>query len=209
MFSLLDLFCGEGGAGAGYAASGFSIVGIDNRRQKKYPFKFIQADALEYLKEHGKNFNVVHASPPCQKYSFLTPHAARTKHPDIINETRAALIENGKPYIIENVPGARHLLKNPLMLCGTMFFLKIRRHRFFEIYPRIAPPILFCDHSFNPVLLSGVSRLKGIRQEHKAKYCRSAAGLPWLSRKGLDNAIPPAYTEFIGKEIIKLLEKGK
>ena len=126
---LLDLFCGAGGCSAGYVRAGFKVVGVDNKCQKNYPYEFIQADALEYVRSHGHEYDVIHASPPCQAYSCLTPARYKHNHADMIDETRDALEESKKPFVIENVSGARHKLKSPLMLCGSMFGLPIRRHR--------------------------------------------------------------------------------
>jgi DNA (cytosine-5)-methyltransferase 1 len=206
---LLDLFCCQGGAGMGYHRAGFEVVGIDHKPQPRYPFEFHQADAFEYLKKHGKEFDVIHASPPCQRYSGLTPIAYRGRHPNLIASTRIALQSIGKPYVIENVRGAMRLLERPIMLCGTMFGLRVRRHRYFEIFPNIAPPILGCDHSFQCILISGSPRRKinGIlnRDEPSAKEMRDAADLQWMTRKGMDEAIPPAYTEWIGKQLINII----
>lgn len=129
---LLDLFCGAGGAAMGYYRSGFAdITGIDNRPQKHYPFRFILADALEYLAEHGREYDVIHASPPCQGYSACkTMHTSRCKtYPMLIPDLRARLSPN-KIWIIENVYGSP--LINSVMLCGLSFNLKLFRHRYFE-----------------------------------------------------------------------------
>jgi len=204
-FKLLDLFCCAGGASAGYAKAGFECVGVDINNQPRYPFEFHQADAFEYLHQYGEHFDVIHASPPCQRYSQLTPKEYRGNHPDYIDLIRSDLLTLGKPYVIENVPGARALLKSPLMLCGTMFGLRIRRHRFFEIVPRIAPPLLACDHTFYPVLISGTHKRKGGRFEYSAQSCRDASGLHWMTRKEMDEAIPPAFTCFIGEQLVAQL----
>lgn len=131
---LLDLFCGAGGGGYGYHLAGFDIVGVDIVAQPRYPFAFVQADALEYVAAHGREFDAIHASPPCQKFTALGRlHAANgyyARHVDLIAETRQALRRLGLPYVIENVPGAP--LENPVMLCGSMFGLRVYRHRIFE-----------------------------------------------------------------------------
>ena len=131
---LLDLFCGAGGAAMGYYRAGFeNIVGIDNKPQPNYPFEFIQVDALEYLVEHGSEYDIIHASPPCQAFSWA---AARwdKEYPDLISATRDLLLRTGKQYIIENVITAP--IEKSLLLCGTMFGLGVIRHRHFEIYIR-------------------------------------------------------------------------
>lgn len=104
---LLDLFCGAGGAAMGYHRAGFDVVGVDIKPQKHYPFEFHQGDALEYVAAHGHEYDVIHASPPCQGYSEETPLEYRGNHPRMIGAVRDALQKIGKPYIIENVDGAR------------------------------------------------------------------------------------------------------
>lgn len=200
---LLDLFCGAGGAAAGYYRAGFlDITGIDIKPQPHYPYKFIQGDALEYLAQHGGEYDFIHASPPCQRYSECTPVQYRKNHPDLIEPTRKLLQRTGMPYVIENVEGARFLLHNPVMLCGSMFGLKIWRHRYFEIsfdLGALTPP---CNHGFEPVLISGTTRRKaerGGRFEYAVEQRRAAAGIDWMTGRELDDAIPPVYTEFIGR----------
>ena len=113
----------------GYQRAGFDeIVGVDNQLQSRYPFLFVQADALEYVAEHGSEFDAIHASPPCQKYSRLTRNKA--KHPDLYDPTRELLLASGRPWIIENVIGAPY--GYGFVLCGSMFDLPVRRHRNFE-----------------------------------------------------------------------------
>lgn len=204
---LLDLFCGAGGCAVGYYRAGFhDITGIDINPQPRYPYHFIQADALEYLAEHGHEYDFIHASPPCQFYSNMTPTAYKANHADLIDQTRQALEATGKPYAIENVAGARQRLVNPIMLCGTMFGLNVWRHRYFEIWPEqffLLPP---CQHVGNPVLITGVTRLAGKKRvENSADECRAASGLDWMTRKEMDEAIPPAYTQYIGEQLMRLI----
>ena len=197
---LLDLFCGAGGAGMGYHRAGFEVVGVDIAPQPHYPFRFIQADALEFVAEYGREFDAIHASPPCQRYSVCTPVWARESHPHLIAATREVLSATGKPFVIENVAGARPLLREPVMLCGTMFGLEVWRHRWFEVWPPrlvITPP---CNHSRPPVLVSGTTRRKSRgRREYTMAEKRAATGIDWMTTRELDESIPPAYTEFIGK----------
>lgn len=204
---LLDLFCGAGGCSAGYAAAGFEIVGVDINPQRNYPFEFIQMDALEAIKKYGPSFDIIHASPPCQRYSILTPIEYKNNHPDLLVPTRKAIktLED-KIYIIENVPGARHLMINPIMICGTMFGMNLWRHRYFECNPVLTFPPATCNHSKNPVMISGTSRrhVEGKRVgENTAEECRKESGLTWMTRKEMDEAIPPAYTEWIGNQLLK------
>ena len=203
---LLDLFCGAGGAAMGYHCADFEVVGVDNRPQAHYPFEFYQADALEYLAEHGHEFDVIHASPPCQRYCRLTPKERRESHPDLLPVIADMLRAFDKPYVIENIPDARHLLQSPFMLCGTMFGLPIWRHRFFESNCMglvMFPP---CNHSSVPILVSGTTRRKGIkRQDAPAAVRRSAMGTEWMTTTEMDEAIPPAYAEFIGRMLMGVL----
>jgi DNA (cytosine-5)-methyltransferase 1 len=198
---LLDLFCCEGGAGEGYRRAGFDVTGVDNQPQPKNPHRFILADAMAYLIDHGHEYDFIHASPPCQAFSKAQRIQNRL-HPDYITPTRELLLKLGKPYIIENVPGAP--LINPVELCGAMFGLRLYRHRLFETnWPLVAPshpehvasqvkmgrPAL-ADQMIQPVgNFSGVAEARGVMQ------------MPWASRDGLREAIPPAYTEWIGLQM--------
>jgi len=129
---ILDLFCGAGGAGEGYRRVGFDVPGVDIKPQPRNPHTFVRGDALEYLRDHGHEYDAIHASPPCQGYSHLTPKEHKDNHEKLIDKLRVLLKRIGKPYIIENVAGAKHELENPIMLCGSMFNLRCQRHRFFE-----------------------------------------------------------------------------
>jgi len=206
---LLDLFCGAGGASKGYHDAGFDeIVGVDNQPQKCYPYDFVLGDALEYVAAHGHEFDVIHASPPCQAYS-ITKSLHNNSHPDLVAKTREALIATGKPYVIENVPGAP--LNATILLCGSMFGLKIIRHRYFETWP-VLPLILMppCNHqdSYRPYNTQ--------TEKRTTKKFQKAMGIDWMPPGGgagngktqmgtLSQAIPPAYTEFIGRHMIKFI----
>lgn len=205
---LLDLFCGAGGAGAGYARAGFDVVGVDLAPQPRYPFEFIQGDALEYLERYiwavpaPERFDVIHASPPCQRYSVATRD--KDKHPDLVPSVRDLLAYTGLPYVIENVPGAP--MRDPVVLCGSMFGLRVRRHRLFETnWPLLLVPP--CDHKGQgqPVGVYGGGTGKGQKRGRKVMSSAEAMEvmeMPWADRKGATQAIPPAYTEFIGKHLI-------
>lgn len=204
---ILDLYCCAGGAGMGYHNAGFEVTGIDNRPQKNYPFKFIQADAIEYLNEHHHEYDAFHASPPCQRYSVLTQPENKFNHPDLIGPTREALLLTGKPFLIENVPGARKLLINPVMLCGSMFELSIQRHRYFELSWTsliMTPP---CKHDCQPVLISGVTKrlTDGKRKMPSVAQRKIAIDIDWMVEVELDEAIPPAYTKYLGEILINHL----
>lgn len=204
---LLDLFCGAGGAAVGYHRAGFTdILGVDIKPQPHYPFAFVQGDALQYLEEHGHEFDTIHASPPCQRYSWCTPPIHRSHHPNSIPPLQDLLKKVGKPYVIENVAAARHLLHNPIMLCGSMFGLNIFRHRYFEISPSLFLLTPTCNHSFQPVLISGSTNRAGQpRFDYTVAQRKAAIGCSWMTNKELDQAIPPTYTHWIGQQILKEL----
>lgn len=209
---LLDLFCGAGGAAMGYHQAGFGVVGVDVNPQPKYPFEFIQANALTLDPVFVASFDVIHASPPCQSYTRKTATWGRERkhwpdHLELVEPTRGMLVASGLPYVIENVVGAP--LKHGLVLCGTMFGLRIIKHRIFEASFPLPLPTAGCDHSdvFNP--WHGAGRT--------AAEFRLAQDTPWIptgggaSRKAgvtgdLYNAIPPAYTRFIGEHVMALLD---
>ena len=146
---LLDLFCGAGGSAVGYHRAGFEVVGVDNRPQPRYPFEFIQADALDFVTppsgcQFGVYFDAIHASPPCQAFTDLKSMWNAGQHEDLITPLRPLLENTGLPYVIENVEGARSALRDPVTLCGSSFGLKVRRHRLFETnWPLMVPP---CAH---------------------------------------------------------------
>jgi len=206
---LLDTFSGAGGAAMGYHRAGFDVVGVDNRPQKRYPFEFHQADALEFIAQHGHEFDVIAASPPCQAYS-VTRSLHSNEHPDLVAATRDALRATGKPYVIENVPGAP--LTNYVILCGTMFGLQVIRHRWFEC----EPPILFAPASCNHTGRTGQSKgqyhtldksdlITCVGHNFQARSGRIAMGIDWMTRDELAQAIPPAYTEWLGRRILAAL----
>lgn len=206
---LLDLFCGAGGAAQGYYNAGFrDITGIDHMLQKRYPFDFVLADALEYLAKYGHEYDVIHASPPCQRFSHATPEAYKERHLDLITPTRELLQKFGKPYVIENVSGARRHLRNPMMLCGSMFGLNVFRHRYFEIWPSILVLVPPCNHSFVPVYVTGSTGYSGCgfpRKDATIAAKREAMGIDWMVTSEIDQAIPPVYTEWIGQQLRRVM----
>ncbi len=218
---LLDLYCGAGGAATGYHRAGFTeIVGVDIKPQKRYPFEFVQADALEYAAKYGKDFDMIASGPPCQLFSVTAP-LSRGNYPDLVGPTRETLQATGRPYVIENVPGAP--LINPIMLCGTMFpQLRVIRHRLFECWPVVWWPPAPCHHwgvassggrgksknnksGYIPGSLDNFDFITVAGNDYIAADGRRAMGIPWMTRKELSQAIPPPYTEWLGKEMLRLL----
>lgn len=207
---LLDLYSCAGGAGMGYSLTGFDVVGVDIKPQPRYPFEFHQADAIEYVQAHGHEFDAIHASPPCQAYS-KTQRIAGKKHPDLVDATRAALKATGRPYVIENVPGAP--LVDPVLLVGSMFGLRTMRPRLFEcsffVPFHLAPPAAARHAKMGRMArqgeymhIAGKGGQSGVGQQW-----REAMGIDWMSVRELSQAIPPAYTEYIGKYLLEAVRE--
>ena len=202
---LLDLFCCAGGAGVGYSRAGFDVVGVDIRPQPHYPFEFHQADALEYLAEHYQEFDAIHASPPCQDHTrSYTPYNHGTAH--FLPDVRNFLLSIDRPWVIENVPGAP--MRADYLLCGCMFKLpRLRRQRLFETSWHgfaLLPPCYHPDPIVTVVghgIPSGSSYLGKIGGKEYSRLARLAMGIDWMNRDELAQAIPPAYTEYIGSEL--------
>ncbi len=266
----LDIFCKAGGSSWGYHLAGFEVWGVDWEAQPRFPFRdrFIQTDALEYLHSADLgSFDLLAASPPCQRYSSATPVWARENHSDLIAPVREALIRSGKPWVIENVPGAP--LVNAIMLCGIMFGLRVFRHRFFETSSLVLAPsheshgsvrmgqdgycTITSGGCWRPLATrsprlgengfcsvsghgphSGERRRAGVRigvdgfvtiagggnsgmgdrsgggsirhrPEDGVVAWRRAMEIDWMTRDELAQAVPPAYTKFLGEQIIERL----
>ena len=206
---LLDLFCGAGGCAVGYHRAGFDdITGVDINPQPRYPYKFIQADALEYLAAHGHEFDAIHASPPCQGYSVTANMPWVGEYPKLIEPVRDLLIKTGKPYIIENVLGAPLIL--PITLCGTMFGLRMFRHRLFETsffmlsVPHIKHREQVGKNGFVCMAGHGDGGRGRIPADHRnIAAWKKASGIDWMTRDEMAEAIPPAYTEYIGRHLLE------
>jgi len=221
---LLDLCCKAGGASMGYAQAGFNVVGVDIEDQPNYPFDFIQADIHDLDPELLDMADVIAASPPCQIHSIATEGRDRSKHIDLIPFTRELLIKSGKPYVIENVDGAP--LQNAILLCGSSFKLRVRRHRLFESNIKLYD--LDCQHEWQEAskiytvrlskgnqFKSGTIPVFGGNQlvydslmpwETELGLIQEAMEIPWMKEKNeLNQAIPPAYTKFIGNQLMQLL----
>jgi Site-specific DNA methylase len=202
MARLLDLFSGAGGSAMGYHRAGFEVLGVDIKPQPRYPFPFVQADALEFLAGvRPGDFDLIHASPPCQAYSRL-PRRGR-KYPDLVGVVREELQRTGSPFIIENVVGAP--LISPIVLCGLMFGLRTYRHRLFEC----SEFLMQIPHRAHEVPCPPAGR-RGLSEDgfisvcgniSQMRFARRAMGIDWMTRDELTQAIPPAYTEFIGRQM--------
>lgn len=201
----------------GYHRAGFQVVGVDIEPQPNYPFEFFQMDAIEFITKHGREFDIIHASPPCQGYSRSTYmfRKAGKVYPDLIQDTRAAMIATGKPYIIENVPSAP--IQPHIKLCGEMFGLLVIRWRWFELgelfmlqpgKPQIKKNMVTNGER---VSVFGNGNYRKSKNDKMPLFKKGsvratwshAMGIDWMTVGELREAIPPAYTEFIGKSIIK------
>lgn len=223
---LLDLFCCEGGAARGYAAAGFRVEGVDTNRSvaRRYPFTFHLANALDYVAEHGHRYDAIHASPPCQAYSTLAASLTPRQlagYPKLITPVRELLEASGKPYIIENVVGAP--LKDPVLLCGSMFGLeaedadgtplRLERHRLFESNVPLVQP---AGHHHDPgkqvagIYGGGISRRTGGRGGYTPilRVRQKLMGVRHMTQLGLSEAIPPAYTEYLGTQLMEHINAG-
>jgi DNA (cytosine-5)-methyltransferase 1 len=207
---LLDLCCKQGGAAAGYAAAGFDVIGVDCDPQPRFPFTLVQADALVLLDElvrDGAHAHVaaIHASPPCQAHSRAQVIRGR-EHPDLIGPLRDLLTATGLPYVIENVPGAP--LLDPVELCGVMFGLHTYRHRWFESNVPLAVPLH--PRHVRPLAKMGRALQPGdfyhaVGNFITVDYVRDDMGVPWMTRHGIREAIPPAYARYIGGQLMTVL----
>ncbi len=216
---ILDLFCGAGGAAMGYHRAGFDVVGVDNRPQPHYPFEFIQCDALKFFRSedwvrYGWRYDAIHASPPCQFYSVATLNHEMESHVDLVAATRDLLQATGLPYVIENVPGAP--LISPTTICGgalglTSGDIQLHRHRLFEAtFMILAPPCAQQTIHTGSVVGHSTpswSRKKLGRNVTVAEK-RELMGIDWMNRDELAQAIPPAYTELIGHQLLAHIQSG-
>lgn len=215
---LLDLFCGAGGASKGYSTSGFDVTGVDLHDQPNYPFRFVQADALTV--KFLQNYDVIHASPPCQNYCWSTArHRVNgKKYPDLVESVRKLLIDSGKPYVIENVPTAP--LLNPTYLEGTMFGLGVIRRRCFEtnwwlpqpMYLKRKKPIMQQSKVDPRIFIQKSAYCSVAGNGADGWSCRAAdwavaMGIDWMTREEIKQAIPPKYTEYAGKYLMGMVHK--
>ena len=225
---LLDLFCCEGGAGEGFMRAGWEVVGVDldAARGRYYPGTFVHADALDYAAEHGDTFDAIHASPPCQAYS-VTRHTHDLEHPELVPDTRELLRAIGRPYSIENVPGAP--LVDPITLCGAAFGLTatetdgtrlvLKRHRLIEsnvLIPDVeCMCLLYRRRGFQVAGVYGGGASDNRAKEGRGGYTPRAAVAAALigaehrmTLRGLSQSIPPAYGEYVATWLAAALDAG-
>ena len=209
---ILDLFCCGGGAGFGYELAGFDVTGVDIEPQPKHRGKFVLSDALEYVRNHFQEYDAVHASPPCQAWTKAAQQwrLKGKEYPDLIEATREELVKTGLPYVIENVPGSP--LKNPFVLCGSMFGMKTYRHRLFETNFLINVPV----HPVHTAKSAKMGRkpkegefLQYVGHFSGVPMAREITGLHWLGQYELAQSVPPQYTRFIGQQLIDQLRHGQ
>jgi len=195
----------------GYHRAGFDVVGVDNRPQPHYPFPFVLADALEFCAQHSAEFDVIHASPPCQAYSRLAYKRTELRaRPALIAPTRETLRATTRPYVIENVIEAP--LESPFILCGYTFGLRVYRHRAFESNVFILAPshqphrerIKQAGNGHNMALyVKDLTKMVTVAgHTFSLPAGRAAMGIDWMNRDEIAQAIPPAYTEYIGRQLI-------
>lgn len=211
----LDLFCGAGGASVGYARAGIEMVGVDIRTQRRYPFEFHRADAMEF---DLSGYDFIHASPPCQHYSQASSDPVkRDSWPDLVGPIRGKLQASGIPWVIENVRHAP-LSGNVVMLCGSMFAMRkdglyIQRHRYFESPWLPFTLVNACNHSGQAITVlrrgACTSEYRIVQRSGKEvrgqcylvelnTIAKRLMGIDWMTIEELGESIPPAYTEHIG-----------
>ncbi|WP_281278020.1 DNA cytosine methyltransferase [Paenibacillus rhizophilus] len=200
------MFCCGGGAGRGLHQAGFEVTGVDIEPQKRYPFRFIQSDVMTLSIDFLREFDFIWASPPCQQYTLAGTQWRREgkEYPDMIDATRDMMVESGVPWVIENVPEAP--LRNPVILCGTMFGLRTYRHRLFESSFTIQQP----EHPEHVARSTKMGRppkdgefLQIVGHFSGVPLAREIMGLPGLNQYELAQAIPPAYSRYIANEFLR------
>lgn len=218
---LLDAFCGAGGCSVGYSRAGFDVTGVDIKPQPRYPFTFVQGDAIEFIREHSHEFDAIHASPPCQAFTAYRRTGTVGEYPNLIPQTRELLDASGRPWVMENVVGAP--IREDVLLCGSMFdpMLDVQRHRIFESNIRLTPPDWPCRHRlWGPDRFPGGASVRrtgssrglvrktveiGTWDIPVATQKAAMGGIDWMTLRELSEAIPPIYTEFIGRQLLAAL----
>lgn len=200
----LDLFCGAGGASMGLYQAGFEVVGVDFQYQPNYPCKFLEDDVFNLELEWIRKFDFVWASPPCQMFTAYARNNEHVgKYPDLIGDVRKLLKNAEVWWVIENVPGAS--LRNYIKLCGSSFGLDIRRHRIFESNFWIQP--VRCRHGWQKPRFPCATNRNYLRKTVEIgvwriplETQRKAMGMDWMNRLELSQAVPPAYSKYIGEQ---------
>jgi DNA (cytosine-5)-methyltransferase 1 len=224
---LFDLFCCQGGAGTGYDRAGFEVIGVDIEPQPRYPYRFVQANAMQVLQflamkaepwEGAPYPAAIHASPPCQRFTTMSTRwrlkggTLASRREDLLTPTLALIRTLPIPYVVENVPGAKRHMRPTLLLHGGMFGLRVHRPRLFEssafmlapMAPRTRQPVgVYGDHPQRHLTPGGNGSL--LRRASSIDEAREVMGMPWADWHGCKEAIPPAYTEFIGRQLIEQL----
>ncbi len=199
---VLDLFCGAGGAAMGYHNAGYEIEGVDIEYQKNYPFKFHALDALDALDAGSHKYDLIHASPPCQKWARQTLKKNKKKLHNLIDIIRPKLIKTGIDYVIENIEGSP-LNPYTIKLCWIMYDMKIFRHRLFECSFWIEQPHHISHRGKS--LGNGYYCVVGNpnKRNGSLKKWKDAMGINWMTRSELVESVPPKYTEYIGKKYLE------
>lgn len=215
----------------GYSRAGFEVVGVDIRPMPRYPFEFHQGDALEFIREHGHEFDAIHASPPCQAFTQMAAKyrgkgGIADSHPDLLTPTRALLKTFHQPWIIENVQGAKHHMQATVSLHGGMFGLGVHRPRLFE--SNVMLLAAKAPHTLEPIGVYGtqpdgrrvgtrtrnngnwrtarVPKKSVMRSARSIEEAREAMGIPWMTWEEIREAVPPVYCEFLGKQLMTYIE---
>lgn len=205
---ILDLFCGAGGAAVGLhgAFPDAEITGVDIKPQPRYPFNFVQTDALEFPLD---GYDFIWASPPCQAYSYGSARWRNDgkEYPDLLAITAGRIRTLGIPYCIKNVTGAHWQMRYPFVLCGLMFDLRVIRHRWFETnYHVLIPSHPECGNAIKDGRAFTVAGHGGESSSYKFADWKEAMGIDWMHKSELTQAVPPAYSEFIGRQLKRILE---
>ncbi len=202
-YTAIDLFCGAGGTSRGLHDAGFRVVGVDKYPQPNYPYCLINMDALDVFTKVSGITHFIWASPPCQSYSWSAKRWNK-EWPDLVGPIREKLDRLGIPYIIENVVGAP--LINPIRLCGEMFGLQVIRHRLFESnIPLIEPPHIKHRGTVKDGYYVTVAGHGGDGKSSHAAWAK-AMGIDWMTKKEMAQAIPPAYSKYLGEQVIAYLD---
>jgi DNA (cytosine-5)-methyltransferase 1 len=195
----------------GYSRAGWAVLGVDKVVQPRYPFDFVQGDAIQFVLDHGHKFDAIHASTPCHDFTDLVSRSGPDGTAWMLPAMRQALISTGRPWVMENVPAAP--MRADITLCGSMFNLgaggrMLKRHRIFESNIPLTAPVDRCaEHALAGGLFGGVYGDGGGGQQTRgykfyAAESREAMGIDWMRRPELSQALPPAYTEHIGRQLL-------